>query len=205
MPDFFADDIVVDAAQIPIATAELPSENFLIHLLPDRNAIVMTVADSREQDAKVTLSGSDSQRLINRSDVYYGSGKVWVAVLKAPGIWHHRDVVKDETNKIIPLQWTAPFPAQWPVDFTGVDKLSSSWEMVLQLPNGRFQWPAMWGEQPDSARESGSLGHRARHLQVSLLAQRQQPRLFPTDAEGSPLRRPGGRLSHQSLEDHHAR
>ncbi len=113
MPDFFADDIVVDAAQIPIATAELPSENFLIHLLPDRNAIVMTVADSREQDAKVTLSGSDSQRLINRSDVYYGSGKVWVAVLEAPGIWHHRDVVKDETNKIIPLQWTAPFPAQW--------------------------------------------------------------------------------------------
>ena len=46
LPDFFADDIVVDAAEIPVATAELPSENFLVHLLPDRNAIVMTVAEA---------------------------------------------------------------------------------------------------------------------------------------------------------------
>ena len=106
MPDFFADDIVVDATQIPIDNAELPSENFLIHLLPDQNAIVMTVADSREQDARVTLSGKDAERLINRSEVYYGSGKVWVAVLEAPGIWHQRDIARDETNKIIPLDWT---------------------------------------------------------------------------------------------------
>ncbi len=84
LPDFFADDMVVDATQIPAATAELPSENLLVHLLPDRKAIVVTVADSRDQDAKVTLSGKDAQRLIRRSEVYYGAGKVWVAVLEAP-------------------------------------------------------------------------------------------------------------------------
>src|SRR6185503_17376554 len=31
-PDFFADDIVVDAAKVPIASIEAPSENFLLHL-----------------------------------------------------------------------------------------------------------------------------------------------------------------------------
>ncbi len=83
LPDFFADDIVVDATEIPVANAELPSENFLVHLLPDRNAIVMTVAESREQDSRVTLSGKDSQRMIDRSEIYFGqSGKVWVAVLE---------------------------------------------------------------------------------------------------------------------------
>ena len=62
LPDFFADDMVVDATQIPVGSAELPSENFLVNLLPDKNAIVMTVADNRDQDARVTLSGQDAQR-----------------------------------------------------------------------------------------------------------------------------------------------
>ena len=33
MPDFFADDIVVDATELPVAQADLPSDNFLLHLL----------------------------------------------------------------------------------------------------------------------------------------------------------------------------
>ncbi|MCX5671506.1 MAG: hypothetical protein NTU94_09340, partial [Planctomycetota bacterium] len=33
LPDFFADDIAVDAAELPAARAELPSENFLLHLV----------------------------------------------------------------------------------------------------------------------------------------------------------------------------
>ena len=86
LPDFFADDIVVDAAEIPVATAELPSENFLLHLLPDRDAIVMTVASNREQDARIDRSPARArERLIDRSEMYYGtSGKIWVAVLAGP-------------------------------------------------------------------------------------------------------------------------
>ena len=52
LPDFFADDIVIDAAELSVARAELPSENFLLHLLPERDAIVMTVASNRTQDAQ---------------------------------------------------------------------------------------------------------------------------------------------------------
>ena len=49
LPDFFADDIVVDAAELPVATAELPSENFLLHMLPGGDAMVMTVASNRRR------------------------------------------------------------------------------------------------------------------------------------------------------------
>ena len=47
LPDFFADDIVIDSAGLSVTHAELPSENFLLHLLPERDAIVMTVASNR--------------------------------------------------------------------------------------------------------------------------------------------------------------
>ena len=95
LPDFFADDIVIDAAEIPVATAELPSENFLLHLLPDRDAMLMTVAGNREHDARIDLSGQDRHRVIDRSRMYYGAGgKIWVAVLPGRGIWHARDIAR---------------------------------------------------------------------------------------------------------------
>jgi hypothetical protein len=39
LPDFFADDIAVDAREIPVGEVDLPSENFLLHLLPGGDAI----------------------------------------------------------------------------------------------------------------------------------------------------------------------
>src|SRR5262249_7689813 len=32
LPDFFADDIAIDATRLPLGTVELPSENFVLHL-----------------------------------------------------------------------------------------------------------------------------------------------------------------------------
>ncbi len=107
LPDFFADDIVIDAAELSVTRAELPSENFLLHLLPERDAIVMTVASNRTQDARIelasrrsgnsgsisaTASGAEAGQ-INRSQMFYGAGgKIWVAVLQGatsgtPATW----------------------------------------------------------------------------------------------------------------------
>src|SRR5262249_34143370 len=57
LPDFFADDIVIDAATIPVAEAELPSENFLLHMLHDGEAILMAVSESRDNDVVAHLAG----------------------------------------------------------------------------------------------------------------------------------------------------
>ena len=139
LPDFFADDMVIDATEIASAAAEIPSDNFLLHLLPDREAIVMAVASNRGQDAQIALAGQGGERSIRSSQMAYGTGgKIWVAVLQAPGIWHQRDVTKGEADKILPLDWTAPFPAQWRVDWRLAGRLTASWEMVAQLRSGEF-------------------------------------------------------------------
>jgi len=139
LPDFFADDIVIDAAELPVAAAELPSENFLLHLLPSRDAVVMTVASQRDRDARIALSGEGAQRRIDRSVMDYGPrGKIWVAVLGGRGVWHQRDVRGDQAGQILPLDWTAPFPAQWRVDWRLTDRLAASWEMVAEQSNGEF-------------------------------------------------------------------
>jgi hypothetical protein len=140
LPDFFADDMVVDAATIPAAEAELPSENFLLHLLSGGEAIVMSVAKTRDRDARITLSGDGPHRVIDGSEVYYGKdGAIWVAVLEGRGIWHQHEVAAADAGRVLPLEWTAPFPAQWRVDWRRTDTLTSSWEMITETPRGDFE------------------------------------------------------------------
>jgi len=148
LPDFFADDIVADAADIPVAAAELPSENFLLHLVGAGEAVLMTVSSSRDEDVRVTLAGQGTQRTFAASDIAYGKdGKVWVAVLEAPGIWHRRDVAKAETDKTIGLDWKMPYPAQWRLDWRQADRLTGSWEMLIERPAGGFLKPAVFGDE----------------------------------------------------------
>jgi hypothetical protein len=147
LPDFFADDIVVDAAGIPVPVAELPSENFLLHMLGGGEAVLMTVSTARDEDVRVTLAGQGAQRSFAASEIAYGKdGKVWAAVLDAPGVWHKRDVAKNEADKIVGLEWKMPYPAQWRLDWRQADRLTGSWEMILERPGGEFLKPAVFGD-----------------------------------------------------------
>ncbi|OHB83449.1 MAG: hypothetical protein A2V98_05670 [Planctomycetes bacterium RBG_16_64_12] len=146
LPDFFADDIVVDAAEIPADQAELPSENFLLSMLPDREAIVMSVSSSRDTDARITLSGQDGERVIDGSEIRYGEeGKIWVAVIEGRDIWHVREITDEDAGRSIPLDWTAPYAAQWRVDWRRTDKLTGSWEMIAQTTSGQFEKHGWFG------------------------------------------------------------
>jgi hypothetical protein len=139
LPDFFADDMVIDAAEIPVAAAELPSENFLLHMIPGGQSVVLSVSNSRERDARVALSGQGGSRVIDQSEVYFGKqGAIWVAVLEGEGIWHEQAVTPKDAGQIIPLSWHMPYPAQWRVDWRRTDKLSSSWEMIVENRRGEF-------------------------------------------------------------------
>jgi hypothetical protein len=138
LPDFFADDILVDARRIPLDRVELPSENFVLHFAGAQDAIVMGVFENRDQDVRVTLAGSGTDRSITGSEIAYGKKgrKIWVSVLEGPGIWHSVDVGPADKKKIIPLEWTMPFVAQWRVDFTRKDDLTDSWDLLLPAPDG---------------------------------------------------------------------
>ena len=129
LPDFFADDINIDATKLPVASAELPSENFVLHMTGPSpqplspaagergrgeggDAIIMCVFENRQQDVKITLTGEGEKRHITGSEIGFENKKVWIALLEASGIWHNRLLKADDTGKIIPLDWTMPFPAR---------------------------------------------------------------------------------------------
>jgi hypothetical protein len=132
LPDFFADDINIDATRLPLDSVELPSENFVLHPTAGGDALTMCVFENRTQDVKVTLAGKGPERVITGSEIGFEKKKVWIAVMDAPQIWHSRDIAAADTNKIIDLKWRMPFPAQWRVDFTRAGDLTNSWEMLLQ-------------------------------------------------------------------------
>jgi hypothetical protein len=167
LPDFFADDITLDAARVPLGAVELPSESFVLHLTGDGDAIAMCVFENRQQDVTATLSGEREQRLVTGSEIGFEGKKVWVALLEAPHVWHERDLKADDTGTVIPLDWKMPFPAQWRVDFTRSNDLTDSWEMLLQekkggeyikpswlgggedqLPPNRQRWNTVLGSYP---------------------------------------------------------
>jgi hypothetical protein len=151
LPDFFADDITLDASKFPLAAVELPSENFVLHLTGDGNALGMCVFENRAQDIKVTLAGEGAKRHATGSEIGFGGKKIWAAVLEAPHIWHARDLTAGDTGKIVPLDWKMPFPAQWRVDFSKPDNLTDSWEMLLQeRKNARYVKPSWLGNGDES-------------------------------------------------------
>jgi hypothetical protein len=163
LPDFFADDIVIDAFDLPFAEAELPSDNFLLHLLPGGQAIVMTVAKTSEEDIRITLSSQGETRSIHDSQLAYGKdGQIWVGILTGPGLWHARDVAKEQAGQVIRLDWKAPFPAQWRVDWRREENLTDSWEMISERPDGSFAKHGVYGGPdtipPDRKRWTTVLG-----------------------------------------------
>ncbi len=147
LPDFFADDVLIDARKIPIASAEVPSENFLMHLAGAGESIALAISEGREQEMRITLSGEGEKRTITGSEIAFGGKKrIWLALLEGPGIWHSVDLKKEDSQKVIPLEWKMPFVAQWRVDFSRPNDLVDGWDMLLQNKKGHdYIKPAWFG------------------------------------------------------------
>ncbi|MBN1419893.1 MAG: hypothetical protein JXP34_14020 [Planctomycetes bacterium] len=139
LPDFFADDIVIDARELPAGPAPLPSENFLLQLAGDGDGIVMAVSKERGEDIAVTVAGEGADRSIRSAEIAYGKdGAVWVGLLEGPDIWSAGDVAGADAGETVPLDWSMPFPALWRVDFRRDDAITDSWEMIRERSDGTF-------------------------------------------------------------------
>jgi hypothetical protein len=145
LPDFFSDDIVIDAAKIPPATAELPSENFLLHFAGKGEALAMVVFENRDQDVSCTLAGAGVARQFTGSEIVFGKDKkIWVSLLEAPQIWHVTETKAGDSKQETKLAWTMPWLAQWRVDFTRADDLTDSWDLLLQKEAGGNYLKPSW-------------------------------------------------------------
>jgi hypothetical protein len=155
LPDFFGDDMLVDAAALPVRRAELPGENFLLQMVPGGNSVVMTVSESRDEDIAVEVS-EHLPRQIRAADVAYGKKpRIYVAVLAGRGIWHEHAVTLDDADKPIKLDWKMPFPALWRVDWRTADKMTESWEMLLQRPDGNYVMQGWFGQNEAQGQSFG--------------------------------------------------
>jgi len=151
MPDFFADDIVLDARTIPLDRVEQPSENLFMQMVGEGNGIVMTVWQNRDQDIAVNLAGNGNARELRSTEIAFGpDDAVWVAVLDEPGIWHARDIAEADLGEELPLDWRAPYEAIWRVDWHRTDGLTDSWEMIVETPDGTFTKPDLFEEIPEN-------------------------------------------------------
>jgi hypothetical protein len=98
---------------------------------------------------RIALSGEGDARRVAASEIDFGMGrKIWFAVLTGDGLWHQTDVRERDLKKVVPLEWTMPFPAQWRVDFSRTGDLTDSWEMIQQKQKGgeyfRQEWFDDW-------------------------------------------------------------
>ena len=148
LPDFFADDIVLDAHRIPVAKVGLPSENFLLQPTCNGDAIVMSVWENRAQDIQLVLNSENELKRVAASEINFTAGKkIWVAVMAQPGIWHTEDIQLAAAGKTERLDWNMPFPAQWRINFNRSNNLNDSWEMLLPAEAGNgFRKPNWLGQ-----------------------------------------------------------
>ncbi len=167
LPDFFADDLVVDARKIRLDRVDLPSENLVMHFPGRGDALAVAVFEDRQQDVRVTLSGEGEGREVTGTEIDFGGGKrIWLALLEAPGIWHALDLAGDEdAKKAIPLEWKMPFVAGWRADFTRRDGLTDSWEMLRPEENGHgYVKPSWLGGDVAARTVSGTVDARATYV-----------------------------------------
>jgi hypothetical protein len=146
IPDFFADDIVIDAAKLPLDRAEIPTENMFLQTLGPAEAVVMAVWDKEQRDVTVSLSGRASGRLLTAVEVPCATdGKVCVAVMDYAGACcaglidglaePEASIWVQAPRGARALGWTMPYPAQWRVDFVpNRGGMARSSEMVAPYP-----------------------------------------------------------------------
>jgi hypothetical protein len=151
LPDFFADDMVIDAERLPVTAAEIPGENFFLHLAGRGDAIVMPVWQKQGDDVRVALEERSGVRRIVHSEIpYTDGGTIWLALLDGSGMWHRHTVTPGDAGRKLRLDWTRPFPASWRVDWHTRSGEIDSWEMMVQKPDGTFVKLDWFGQAEDT-------------------------------------------------------
>jgi len=126
IPDFFADDVIYDARNVPPPGIGLPTENLFLALVEGGNGIVACVWGSREQEGWVTAAKDNGSARINSLQITSaGGGTLWTAFLENDGIWYVRPIQPFEMGQEVMLPWRPPFPAYWRATFASTHEATS--------------------------------------------------------------------------------
>lgn len=133
MPAFVGDDLLFAAADHRPGRAFLPSENILMELVDNGNAIVQIVwPTGGEQVIEAEVAETAEGRRLEFVQIMLDGQGLYVACWEHGDLWHSELVdgrFKDNEGKSVnvPIEWQTPFAAQWRTVYHG-DR-STSWEM----------------------------------------------------------------------------
>lgn len=144
VPDFFADDTLIDARTITIDRTELAADNFFMNMLENGNSIVTTIWDRNEKDIELTFAGAGESRNISGVNVSYGVGRIWIAIMEQPNLWGTVEISGANQKAVTPISWKPTFPARWKGDFVRVDRTVDSWDFSYN-PGVRSKWAGTAG------------------------------------------------------------
>jgi len=115
VPDFFGNDVLLDAQELAAGKVFAPAENFMVNLLDGHRALTMITWPIGGADEVLLLpEGQGANRRFSATQVRFGGKSLFVAVLAAEGIWYSHDLRAAVKDKALAVQgWTPPFPAKW--------------------------------------------------------------------------------------------
>jgi len=156
LPDFFSNDMILDARTVPVDKTEVPAENFFMNMLDEGNSIVTVIWDKGGDDIELALEGKGDARVISNIRVLCPKdGSIWVSVLEGKGIWHHVEIAAEQKDAVA-LQWQIPFEAKWKGNFMRADQTADSWNFEYDPGNrrrGSYNLPC-WIERKEKPRAS---------------------------------------------------
>jgi hypothetical protein len=115
VPDFVADDLILDPKEYPSTnTLHIPSSNLFLGLLRGRNNMLVVTWPEGEQQMRLMLGNKQVEsRLIESIDFENNGKSIYLALLDAPGIWHKEELKPSYLERDIAINWKRPFPAKW--------------------------------------------------------------------------------------------
>jgi len=162
IPDFFGDDVVLDAREFTADRLYVPSENLLVSLLEGGDSMLVTVWPIGEQNAELLLGGKQDDRIIEATEISFDDKSIYVATVDAPGVWDHEDVSEASAlGKDLALEWERPFDAKWRADFSA-PKRHESWnfrrgrEDTWFSARGRMVYPCWFAGEKAYLRLAGA-------------------------------------------------
>jgi hypothetical protein len=156
IPDFFGDDIVLDARRSPHQQLFVPAENIVLNFTGNGDTILMSVWPAGDQEVQAVLRGCSKKgsdplkpkgsdpfllqpqsegpagRTFEAMEVTFDQKSLFFAVLDSPGIWH--SVAMEDptrTGQDLATGWKKPFEARWRGDFW-LPGRTDSWEFESQ-------------------------------------------------------------------------
>ncbi|HEY3323542.1 MAG TPA: hypothetical protein VGP72_24020 [Planctomycetota bacterium] len=180
LPDFFADDVVLDPVKLTVPMLNIPAENFLLQFIEGGSSIVMCIwpgnlklgaaapagtagqvgsgtptAERQGPEPQVDLvfSGEGNSRRISAARIEFQGKPVFVGLIEQKNVWQDEEVSGKPAYKPLAISWKPPFQAKWRGDFIVAEgKTMADWPTRHQS----FDFQSTTAARPDKWWERGT-------------------------------------------------